>query len=490
MVILMTTLAPTPEQQAVIDGALSGNHLVIQAGAGTGKTSTLEMTADQLRKPILYVAFNKTTADDAGKRFPVHVQCRTAHSLAFRAVGSQYKDRLNGPRQPSYVAADILKTRTVDLGDNVRIKRNPMASIVLNTVRQFCYSADSEIDTQHVPWQTGVNRHKHQVLAEIVVPIARRAWDDISGTTGRLKFEHDFYLKMWCLTKPRLNTDVIMLDEGQDSNPVLVDLIKSQHDTQQVVVGDTYQSMYQWRGSVDALGSWENAETLYLSQSWRFGQPIADEANKWLDILGAQLRLTGNPGQVSVVEELTDPKAILCRSNAGALGQVMDLLARDVKVALVGGGRPLVYLVESLATLRAGKTTSHPELFVFENWSQLTQYVSEDGGDLKPVVDMLEQHGPEALLGALNALQSEERASTVVSTCHKAKGREWPTVKVAGDFFHPDSADTSAYEAPPTEAMVAYVAVTRAREQLDLGGLSWIDDHLPKTEPDTEVVCW
>lgn len=419
MVILMTTLAPTPEQQAVIDGALSGNHLVVQAGAGTGKTSTLEMTAAALRKPMLYLAYNKTTADDATKRFPIHVQCRTAHSLAYRAVGAQYKDRLNGPRQPSYVAADILKTRTLDLGDNVRIKRNPMASIVLNTVRQFCYSADTVIDTQHVPWQTGVNRFKHQVLAEVVVPIARRAWGDISGTSGRLKFEHDFYLKMWALTKPRLNTEVIMLDEGQDSNPVLVDLIKNQYETQQIVVGDTYQSMYQWRGSVDALGSWENAETLFLSQSWRFGQPIADEANKWLDILGAQLRLTGNPGQVSVVEDLQDPKAILCRTNAGALGQVMDLLAGDVKVALVGGGRPLVYLVESLASLRAGKTTSHPELFVFENWDQLTQYVNEDGGDLKPVVNMLEEHGPEVLLGALNALQSEEKAQTVVSTCHK-----------------------------------------------------------------------
>lgn len=489
MLTIMKSLAPTSEQQAVIDAALTGDHLVIQAGAGTGKTSTLEMTSSELRKSILYVAFNKTTADDAAKRFASHVECRTAHSLAYRAVGHQYRDRLTGPRQPSYVAADILKTKTVDLGNEIIIKRNPMASIVLNTVRQFCYSADTEILARHVPRQNGVDRLKHLKLTEVVVPLAKKAWDDLSNTAGRLKFEHDFYFKHYCLTNPSLNTDVVMLDEGQDSNPVLIDLIQSQYDSQQIVVGDTYQQMYAWRGSQDALGSWENAETLYLSQSWRFGQPIADEANTWLDILGAQLRLAGNPGQESVVETLTSPDAILCRTNAGALGQVMDLLDRHVKVALVGGGRPLVYLVESLAALQAGKTTSHPELFVFTSWDQLRSYVAEDGGDLKPVMDMLDRHGAEVLLSALNALQSEERATTVVSTCHKAKGREWPSVRVATDFAKPDNPDTSAREIPPAEAMVAYVAVTRAREQLDLGGLGWVHDHLPKGEVPTNLLA-
>jgi superfamily I DNA/RNA helicase len=478
----MTSLDPTSEQQAVIDGALSGEHLVIQAGAGSGKTTVLEMAASSLRKPIMYVAFNKTTADDAGKRFPSHTQCRTAHSLAYRAVGYQYKDRLNGPRQPSYAAAKILNTYAVDLGDGVVVNKNPMAAITLDTVRRFCYSADTEIQDHHVPHQNGVNKFKHPLLVETILPWARKAWDDLSGTTGELKFDHDFYLKMWALTKPSLGIDVVMLDEAQDSNPVLVNLIQNQHNSQQIVVGDTFQQMYAWRGSVDALSSWDDAETLYLSQSWRFGQPIADEANKWLDVLGAQLRLSGNPAQESVVvDHLESPHAILCRTNAGALTQVMSLLAQDVSVALVGGGRPLIYLVESLAQLQAGKPTSHPELFIFKDWDQLRAFASEAGGmDLKPVVEMLEKHGSVALLSALNALQTEERATTVVSTAHRAKGREWPSVRIATDFARPDSPDTSAYETPRGEAMVAYVAVTRARQQLDRGGLAWIDDHLPK----------
>jgi ATP-dependent exoDNAse (exonuclease V) beta subunit len=41
----MTAPRPTGEQQAIIDASQSGADLVIEAGAGTGKTSTLRLVA-------------------------------------------------------------------------------------------------------------------------------------------------------------------------------------------------------------------------------------------------------------------------------------------------------------------------------------------------------------------------------------------------------------------------------------------------------------
>lgn len=58
--------------------------------AGTGKTSTLVWYAEQrpdLR--FLYVAFNKSVAKEAERRFPRNVSCKTAHSLAFKDVGKK-----------------------------------------------------------------------------------------------------------------------------------------------------------------------------------------------------------------------------------------------------------------------------------------------------------------------------------------------------------------------------------------------------------------
>jgi RNA polymerase sigma-70 factor (ECF subfamily) len=73
----------------------AGPDLALVAGAGTGKTSTLALMAASASGRGLYLAFNRTTAKDAARRFPRHVECRTAHSLAFRATGSDYHDRLN-----------------------------------------------------------------------------------------------------------------------------------------------------------------------------------------------------------------------------------------------------------------------------------------------------------------------------------------------------------------------------------------------------------
>ena len=71
-----------------------------------------------------------------------------------------------------------------------------------------------------------------------------------------------------------------------------------------------------------------------------------------------------------------------------------------------------------------------------------------------------------------------------MSTAHKAKGRQWAAVRIAEDFTPPpDREETDARGEPlpgvidATEARLAYVAVTRARHGLDLGGLSWIHHH-------------
>jgi ABC-type glutathione transport system ATPase component len=72
---------PTEEQVAACDVFASGEELALIAGAGTGKTTTLEMLGRTTRKRGIYVTFNKAAADDASKRFPREVKCSTAHSL-------------------------------------------------------------------------------------------------------------------------------------------------------------------------------------------------------------------------------------------------------------------------------------------------------------------------------------------------------------------------------------------------------------------------
>jgi superfamily I DNA/RNA helicase len=111
---------------------------------------------------------------------------------------------------------------------------------------------------------------------------------------------------------------------------------------------------------------------------------------------------------------------------------------------------------------------------VFATWAALREYVDSEqaGRDLKPFVDLIDSHGAEVIIAAIDSLVDERRADTVVSA-HKAKGREWDSVQIADDFPVP----VGGNEIPRSDAMLAYVAVTRARKQLDRGGLAWIDQY-------------
>jgi hypothetical protein len=476
----MSAYQPTPEQAQIIDAARNGANLVIQAGAGTGKTSTLKMVAREVTVPSLYIAYNRAIADEARASFPDSVQCKTGHSLAFGAVGRNYRHRLNGPRQPARRAAELLGINTwLDLGA-LRVSPVQIARIAIETVSRFCYSADPAVAAEHVPHQTGMTRDDHKALTNTVLPFARRAWADIISPDGLLRFDHDHYLKIWALTNPVLPVELVMLDECQDSNPLVANLVQSQTHAQQIAVGDSAQQLYAWRGAVDALTEWPADRRLYLSQSWRFGTKIAEEANKWLSLLDTPLRLSGNPSLASTLADLPAPDAILCRTNGEAMGQCMTLMGAGHRVALVGGGAGIKRLAEAARDLKDGRRTSHPELWVFGTWGEVQDFADEpQGRDLRPFVDLIDSHGVDTIIRAVDQLADEKRADTIVSTGHKAKGREWDSVRIAKDFPEPKRDDDGEMEdVTPADIMLAYVAVTRAKLRLDRGGLAWIDTYL------------
>ena len=123
---------------------------------------------------------------------------------------------------------------------------------------------------------------------------ATKAWADIMALQGNLNYQHDYYLKQYQLTHPIIKKDFLMLDEGQDTNPAVLDIFERQGEhAQLIMVGDTYQSIYQWRGAVDAMSAFEADDDCYLTKSFRFGPAIAEEANKWLTLLGADKPLEG-----------------------------------------------------------------------------------------------------------------------------------------------------------------------------------------------------
>ncbi|MFI9311101.1 hypothetical protein [Streptomyces triculaminicus] len=147
----MTILDPTVEQAAAVDAFATGTDLVLQAGAGTGKTSTLEMlAASDTQRRGMYVAFNRAVKDQAALRFPSSVRCCTGHGLAYRAIGYRYRHRFGGARTPAWKTAELLGLRTGLTIGQCTFTTNSLAYIVKETVLRYCQSADRELSERHV----------------------------------------------------------------------------------------------------------------------------------------------------------------------------------------------------------------------------------------------------------------------------------------------------------------------------------------------------
>lgn len=476
------TLTPTAEQEAILAAYAGGGRLVIEAAAGSGKTSTLRMLAESARRGGLYLAYNKAIQVDAERSFPVTTLCRTAHSLAYAEVGYKLAHKFKISRQRARDVAALLGIRerlllTNEVGERTALRPVELARLVKDTLTRFSHSADNALVRRHVPLIPGIGPEFRDEIADAVLPHARKGWFDLCNPRGRLRLDHDHYLKMWQLGKPRLQYEVIYLDEAQDANPVISDVVTRQ-DAQLVLVGDRNQQLYAWRGAVDAMSEFRADQRLTLTKSFRFGPAIADEANLWLEELDADIRVIGHDPVRSVVGPSAAYDAMLCRTNSGAIAGVLRAAESGRSAALVGGGREVAAMARAALDLQEGRPVSHPELMAFSAWHEVQEYVQSesDGSDLATFVRLIDTYGAHEVLDIIAGLVPEDRADVVISTGHKAKGREWSSVRIADDFGPPTKRDPESGERVETERaraelMLAYVAVTRARIQLDPRGL-------------------
>lgn len=483
---------PTIEQGEAIDLFYAGNHLVVEAGAGTGKTSTLVMMAEQAPfRHGQYIAFNKAIVQEADRKLPASCRANTAHSLAFQAVGRRYAGRLQSSRQPAARVARALGIDRVKIqvGDQPGyLAAGYLAGLVNRAIAAFCNSADQVPSVAHVPYIEGIDLPDDQgrrtfannnAVARMLAPALIKAWDDLCQPSGALRYTHDCYLKQWQLGDPRITADYLLFDEAQDASPVMLDIVRQQadHGVQLVYVGDTQQQIYAWRGAVNALASLDHAEKVWLTQSFRFGPAIADVANMCLGHLNAELVIRGLDSIRSTVEAWENPRAVLCRTNAEAFGRFVTELQIGRHPYLVGEGKQVAQFARAVIDLKQKGFTSHPELACFASWAEVMNYVDSDpqGSELVPMVKLVDRFGAEEIVRVLTNPRPERDCDSVVSTAHQSKGREWPTVALAGDF------PEATLDRPLTDEdwRLLYVSVTRAQHVLDIEAVDAISPARP-----------
>ncbi|ALT18967.1 UvrD-helicase domain-containing protein [Piscirickettsia salmonis] len=244
---------------------------------------------------------------------------------------------------------------------------------------------------------------------------------------------HDGYLKLYQNSKPTLNQyHFIMRDEAQDANPAILDIFERQ-TAQRIYVGDQHQQIYSWRGSINAMEQM-SGEKHFLTQSPRFGRPIADFANKILKKLGESRQIQANPNVTSKLDAIdpSQPFTILCRTNAGLLVCCLQHIDRGRRVACVGG------IKEALSDFTAAYYLLRNELDkvisnkpkLYHTWQNLVDEASLTGDrEHKGISKFILEHDEyslEVIEKIKEAVEMDEnKANVILSTAHKAKGRQW-----------------------------------------------------------------
>ena len=471
----------TPEQVAIIEAAMAGKSFAVPAFAGTSKTATLNAIAQhQPFKKTLYLAFNKAIAQEAQALFPNWVECRTAHSLAYRYVvqpnqAMQQKLRAGGGFIPFQdIEAYANKTTQWPTFGRSRFQINLAIS---ETLSGFCNSADTEPDASHTSeslqeWLRTLKPHEQSGFLTPLIASVRALAQAMFDEAHPCAITHDGYLKLFQLRRPQLNYQLLFLDEAQDTNQVLKALL-TQQQAQKIWVGDQHQQIYTWRkASASLLG--EPKQHYPLTQSFRFGQHIAELANLLLQQAGEQRVLKGL-SQDYPVNTHFDPYApytVLCRTNAKVFEVAEFCIERKITFEINGGLDQVAKLIESAFALYQGKLAQVKvsDLAIFTSWQEFTQVADEaQKNEWKNIIKFVETHREQTLarIARLHhhcASGSRQASQVFISTVHKAKGLGFEQVLLASDFEAPE-ADAPDYQ---EQLNVLYVAITRAKKVLKL----------------------
>ena len=304
------TFQLTHEQHRFVHRDVRPGELIkVQAFAGTGKTRSLLAYAERRpHKRFLYIAFNKAAAEEARRRFPSHVQCRTMHSVALcqvvRTAGQDIGDlrardvvRLLGDSLPEGQLTRTQAMATQGGGRDHRLTPNAVATYVLATLQRFFYSDDTTIDPdRHVPAKVATDT---DLKIRAVARCAQELWDSIrQGSTDRngksVKCPHDAYVKLLQLQAPHHSEtffkafDVLLLDEAQDLSAAQVSiLLRAKKHCGILIVGDVFQKIYGFRGGTAKAFNerlYPSSAQFQLTKSFRFGDCVAKIATEMLGL--------------------------------------------------------------------------------------------------------------------------------------------------------------------------------------------------------------
>jgi DNA helicase-2/ATP-dependent DNA helicase PcrA len=469
----MTTKSPTFDsyQTAILKHPSS---LSVEARAGSGKTTILVEKANALGQNTAILCYNKSIATELQNRLAnssSFAQAMTSHALAFRSFPRGGKARVNGSKIYRILQNLVphLEAEISLIADSISLYRNISLDNGTNTLLlAFCLEKSIDYVTE-----------EHLIAAQNAIEDSYVAF----SSTGEIDFDE-------MLTIPLRNSfslpkfDNLLVDEAQDLNPIQHELIRRIFRTNITTVGDSFQSIYGFRGadptSMETLRSRFSLPMLTMPTTYRCSQAVTTLARGIVSDLeyspsapeGTTDTLDRLPLSSFTVMGAEVPTYILCRNHAPLISCGLRLIAANIPFSyrdadkLIRKLNSQIFFVCRQAGIEPDRCNLAALLSAIESYepSEALRSYSDDLNEaLTSVIATLPGSSDvKSLRAKFQAFTSNRSTNLELSTIHSSKGREAETVFL----LRPDLLPSKYAKSEPElqqERNLEYVAITRAK---------------------------
>jgi DNA helicase-2/ATP-dependent DNA helicase PcrA len=480
----------------------------IIGGPGTGKTATLlnhfkEWSSKLDPRKIAYLAFTRKAAREARARIaeelrmdPAELECRTIHSLAFRAL------RLEpGSLMHSGDYAKLGKEIGLDFGkpdDDYGLHLGASEGERLARLEQL--TRVTQTDLMVLAAQFGIDQWK------------ARHYQDALRAYKRDKCLFDFtdMIEQFIQENP-VAFPVVIIDEAQDLSPIHWRAMSAliQQARAVYIAGDDDQAIFRWAGADVQYFINMKARHMILPLSHRLPKQVFNLANNLArniqQRIVKQWESTGRNGDITRIDSVDSLDCaagswyLLARHGYQLRAFVAFLRRNGFIYSYEGGSSAKTKYVDALILweqLRKGKALAskiwanllglcHPNLFDWRRFQDLRGMAEITLGEvlqrarrdtLPPWYQalLIPKSESDYYRECLKRFHREETGKLSdpprirVSTIHGVKGGEADNVVILPDLSTAAYRDYARLGYSDNEYRVFYVAVTRARERLFL----------------------
>jgi superfamily I DNA/RNA helicase len=512
-----TDYAPhwSPFQLAIFEHVrFSSGSAIVQAVAGSGKTTTIAQAIRYMAGEIVALAFNRAIAKELESRlFGVpNVTAGTVHKLGLGALKSAFPDywiKVDGDKL-KWLFNDHLKTDTnwlaqgnvcklcnmaKDAGAGIDFPANDLQAWQ-DLAAHFSIPLFQESKKGDEKFDIVATAQKLLKLSNEDIKAVPPKGKKRGYTVFRIDFSDMIYLPV-LLNLEMKKFDWVVVDEAQDLNLTRRLFIKaiSKDTARHLIVGDTAQAIYGFTGA-DA-NSMANMQSTFacapfpLSVSYRCASAIIEHAQTWMPNIEAKanapLGVVYDHDYINAMENkaetFTCDDVILCRNNAPLVKTAMEFIRANIPVKIEGNDLTSQLVTLATECKHANLLTLRESVIVWGEES--TAKALEKGRNQKAgaVNDLCEtllvfvdraiemKMTFEEMVSMIKGFfaedwQGEKRQLLTLSTIHKSKGREWNRVFWLGLLeFQPSKFAKLPWEIEQ-ETNLCYVAATRAINEL------------------------